>query len=1027
MTIIVFLIDTSASMNQRAYLGGRPTLLDVAKGAVETFVKVRQRSPESRGDRYMLLTFEEPPSNIKAGWKENLATFMNELKNLNCVGMTTMGAALKHAFDVLNINRMQTGIDTYGQGRCPFFLEPSVIVVITDGGKLSNNSGVQEDFNLPMHSPIPGSELTREPFRWDQRLFSLVLRLAGTPAIDRDIGLVPSDCSPIDAMCEVTGGRSYCITSHRMLMQCIDSLVQKVQSGVVINFEKIGPDPLPVTNEGGKSDQSDIIMLDGDGDSRNGMEKDWDREYSSLSEEESANKSGIRPGNNLMPALPPANSTAWHSCRRLIYVPRSAQKGFAVGFWPIPESFWPDVSSSALPPRSAHPNVKFTCTSQEPMAIESLPFDKYELEPSPLTQYILARKQPTICWQVFVANSYKNSEVGHPFGYLKASTHLTCVNLFVMPYNYPVLLPLLDELIKVHRMKPTNEWRIQFQSYMRTMPSYYAGPLRRALTRMNVPGNLVQTLIPDTLDNSLSYSVLNYLKRLKNQAKIEFDRLCSEVGSKAANVNNSGKGLSSPSASITEGIRVTARSSLKKDLVSHPLLQDKFTSLREQLNEFGGFVVGLARGKNQKGRQSYRNPFDVPRHCLLEQVVRMRANFLQSSPAQTKLVDDDYLHSMPVSQMGNYQEYLKRMQPQLREIESTPVRQHMFGNPFKIDKRMMVDEADIDLVGSGSGGHGASGSHRSGTKRTASHSGIDPGSPRPPSKRKPGPIPKDVVVRRPSSPLPSLSPSRSPPSSPAHVWSTPGFAADPLPPVLTPMLPLPDRPSSVISDSENDDSNLSSQDIGASGPPKLVMVNGDIGENGGPPHLGPRCVSPPMQETLPPPVLVPLTNHLSEQFPLSRRQSPPSSPSFTNHLTFGDTDMRDHNFSSANQIGSNHVGTIGPEPSVKGQKSIAYSELSKKELAEIKRHNMKVRTLAYKEVRRPGKNFGPLFNHLKTMKGDLNVKMKLMREVIHESLRFKRRTLANLLEEFLHTMVANSNHNMLLIHPQNNNGATKLG
>jgi hypothetical protein len=27
-------------MNQRAYLGGRPTLLDVAKGAVETFVKV---------------------------------------------------------------------------------------------------------------------------------------------------------------------------------------------------------------------------------------------------------------------------------------------------------------------------------------------------------------------------------------------------------------------------------------------------------------------------------------------------------------------------------------------------------------------------------------------------------------------------------------------------------------------------------------------------------------------------------------------------------------------------------------------------------------------------------------------------------------------------------------------------------------------------------------------------------------------------------------------------------------------------
>lgn len=59
-----------------------------------------------------------------------------------------MGAALKHAFDVLNINRMQTGIDTYGQGRCPFYLEPSVIVVITDGGKLTSNAGIQEEVSI---------------------------------------------------------------------------------------------------------------------------------------------------------------------------------------------------------------------------------------------------------------------------------------------------------------------------------------------------------------------------------------------------------------------------------------------------------------------------------------------------------------------------------------------------------------------------------------------------------------------------------------------------------------------------------------------------------------------------------------------------------------------------------------------------------------------------------------------------------------------------------------------------------------
>jgi len=40
---------------------------------------------------------------------------------------------------------MQHGIDTYGQGRCPFYLEPSIIVVITDGGKLTSNSGVADE------------------------------------------------------------------------------------------------------------------------------------------------------------------------------------------------------------------------------------------------------------------------------------------------------------------------------------------------------------------------------------------------------------------------------------------------------------------------------------------------------------------------------------------------------------------------------------------------------------------------------------------------------------------------------------------------------------------------------------------------------------------------------------------------------------------------------------------------------------------------------------------------------------------
>ncbi|XP_015131591.2 integrator complex subunit 6 isoform X3 [Gallus gallus] len=565
MPILLFLIDTSASMNQRTHLG--TTYLDIAKGAVETFMKLRARDPASRGDRYMLVTFEEPPYAIKAGWKENHATFMNELKNLQAEGLTTLGQSLRTAFDLLNLNRLVTGIDNYGQGRNPFFLEPAIIITVTDGSKLTTTSGIQEELHLPLNSPLPGSELTKEPFRWDQRLFALVLRLPGvsSPESEQMTG-VPVDDSAITPMCEVTGGRSYCVCSPRMLNQCLESLVQKVQSGVVINFEKAGPDPSPIDDG-----QVDITR--------------------------------------------PFGPQPWHSCHKLIYVRPNPKTGVPIGHWPVPESFWPDQNSPTLPPRTSHPVVKFSCTDCEPMVIDKLPFDKYELEPSPLTQFILERKSPQTCWQVYVSNSAKYSELGHPFGYLKASTALNCVNLFVMPYNYPVLLPLLDDLFKVHKAKPTLKWLQSFESYLKTMPPYYLGPLKKAVRMMGAPN-----LIADNVEYGLSYSVISYLKKLSQQ-----------------------------------------------DLKP----------------------------------QTFRNAYDIPRRNLLDQLTRMRSNLLKSTRKLLKGQDEDQVHSVPIAQMGNYQEYLKQIPSPLRELDpDQPRRLHTFGNPFKLDKKgMMIDEADEFVSG----------------------------------------------------------------------------------------------------------------------------------------------------------------------------------------------------------------------------------------------------------------------------------------------------------------------------------------
>lgn len=716
MTIILFLIDTSSSMNQRTYLGARPTLLDVAKDAVEKFLKARARDIASRGDRYMLLTFEDPPNNIKAGWKESHAVFMNELKHLTATGVTNMGPALKNAFDLLNLNRMQSGIDMYGLGRAPYYLEPSMIIVITDGSSLTHQGGVQQTLELPMQNHVvPGSELTREPFRWDQRLFSLVLRLTGSPPTESNItsstNSLTLDHSPIGAMCAVTAGRSYSITTQRSILQSIEALVQKVQSGVVIQFEKVGPDPPPLEA--------------------------------------------------IVDQTQPPN---WHSTRSLIYVHRSLhlQKNFPVGHWPIPEAYWPDPNLAALPPRTAHPIVKFACVTTEPHVMDALPFDKYELESSPLTQYILSRKQPHVAWQVFVPNSGKQpGELGAPFGYLKAATSLNCVNLFVMPYNYPVLLPMIEEMLKKPQQsgKPPREWRPSFDEYLGTMPPYYATPLKRALTRMGA----ISALVPDNLEsNCFSYAVHSKLKAHKSEAKAQFDRLIQAMQHQPKNQNHDTVRVLQCGNNLRSQVESTSYSNMVCTGRPAPAFSFRYSAMKSELNEFPNYIIRVrdkasasASNENLRTKHTFRNPYDIDRKDLIDQIHLMRANFMQP-PSRIKFKDEDQIHTLPVAQMGNYQDYLKKQPAPLREIESTPVRQHMFGNPFKIDKKgMMVDEADnLGLTDVGN--------------LSQKNKKINP------NQRRRGPLPKDFILLTQNSwqRSPSTSPHSSPRSQDLDEWDS---------------------------------------------------------------------------------------------------------------------------------------------------------------------------------------------------------------------------------------------------------------
>lgn len=57
----------------------------------------------------------------------------------------------------------------------------------------------------------------------------------------------------------------------------------------------------------------------------------------------------------------------------------------------------------------------------------------------------------------------------------------------------------------------------------------------------------------------------------------------------------------------------------------------------------------------------------------------------------------DQLHSVPIAQMGNYQDFLKAAPQPLRDADpEQPKRLHTFGNPFKLDKKVSLTDLDPD-------------------------------------------------------------------------------------------------------------------------------------------------------------------------------------------------------------------------------------------------------------------------------------------------------------------------------------------
>ncbi|KAF9201596.1 Integrator complex subunit 6, partial [Haplosporangium sp. Z 27] len=372
-------------MNQKFSNG--MSALECTKSGIEHLVKhlPHVKPAEKHNDKFMLVSYEEGLQCVKSSLKDPLPHLIKELKVLKANDMSNPGSSLSTIFDLLNVYRVYHGIDTPASGRFPGTIEPSIILWFTDGGRQSSPTGTLDKLNIPGITSA-GVDYYHEPFRWDQRLYTIFLE-PNAEIVDPQLSILST----------VMGGTSYRVRTLRHMLQAMDCMlgISKIPPtqyspqavlhiyGVVVNFE-------------------DLI------DPR-------------------------RP------------NTANH--HQLVYVNPSWLNPQArhPGFFPIPEPFWPEVDAQRLPTRNAQPTMHYHTKEEKCVEIpDGFPYDKYVVAPCPMTQELLTRP-PGSCWPVYIKNSYKTEGFGFPFGFLKANTNKNAVTLTVVAYNYPALFTLLDQ------------------------------------------------------------------------------------------------------------------------------------------------------------------------------------------------------------------------------------------------------------------------------------------------------------------------------------------------------------------------------------------------------------------------------------------------------------------------------------------------------------------------------------------------------------------------------------------------------
>ena len=235
----VFIIDTSLSMAQTF---DSISYLDIAKSNIKKFVCDREYNnyqlKRTKYDKYFLLTFSDiiDENYFFKSWSSITEQFLLQLSALkityNNVNLETV---IQNSYKLLNYIK-KIGPDKHVYGRLFSKVQNSVIILITDGGYITNN----ENFNLSLITLKDNNQylvndknnkiinIYKDLYCWDQRFFAIVLT---NKREEFDSFLV------LDKICKYTGSKITPIENANFLTEKLMDLNKALNNtGALINF-----------------------------------------------------------------------------------------------------------------------------------------------------------------------------------------------------------------------------------------------------------------------------------------------------------------------------------------------------------------------------------------------------------------------------------------------------------------------------------------------------------------------------------------------------------------------------------------------------------------------------------------------------------------------------------------------------------------------------------------------------------------------------------------------------------------------